>query len=137
MIQSKTNNLNALIASRGGFLKETSAKGTSHDGMSVKETVKPGVSIDVSQKALLNRKGNMLFNEGNIEGARRIFITTGYSDGLSRVGDYYRKQGRVIDALKMYEIAPNKRKADELIMNIALLVKSMITESVSLPGGTV
>jgi hypothetical protein len=122
MMQTNTSNLNALIASRGGF---------------VKETVKPGVSIDSSQRALLNRKGNMLFNEGNAEGARRIFLTTGYSDGLSRIGDHYRKQGRVIDALQMYRIAPNKRKADELTMKIALLIKSMLTESVPIPGGTV
>jgi hypothetical protein len=127
MMQSNTSNLNALIASRGGFLKETA----------IGETAKPGTRIDPSQKALLNRKGNMLFNEGNIEGARRIFITTGYSDGLSRVGDYYRKQGRVIDALQMYEIAHNKRKADELIKNMALLVKTMLTESVSFSGGAV
>jgi hypothetical protein len=122
MMQTNSSNLNVPIASRGGFIKET---------------VKPGVSIDTSQKALLNRKGNMLFNEGNIEGARRIFITTGYSDGLSRIGDYYRKQGRVIDALQMYRIAPNKRKADEITMNIALLIKSMIAESASLPKGAV
>jgi hypothetical protein len=122
MMQTNSSNLNVLIASRGGFIKETA---------------KPGVSIDTSQKALLNRKGNMLFNEGNIEGARRVFITTGYSDGLSRIGDDYRKQGKVIDALQMYRIAPNKRKADEITMNIALLIKSMIAESASLPKGDV
>jgi hypothetical protein len=122
MMQTNTSNLNALIASRGGFIKETAPSAG---------------SVDMSQKALLNRKGNMLFNEGNIEGARRIFITTGYSDGLSRIGDCYRKQGRVVDALQMYRIAPNKRKADELTMNIALLIKSMLTDNGSLPRGVV
>jgi hypothetical protein len=117
-----TSNLNALIVSRGGFIKET---------------VKSDVRVDTTQKALLNRKGNMLFNEGNIEGARRIFITTGYSDGLSRIGDYYKKQGRVIDALEMYQIAPNKKKADELTMHIAQLIKSMLAETGSLSKGAV
>jgi hypothetical protein len=121
-MQGNMSSLNALIASRGGFIRETA---------------KPGVSIDASQKALLNRKGNVLFNEGNIEGARRIFVTTGYSDGLSRIGDYYRKQGKVIDALEMYRIAPDKRKADELAMSIALLIRSMLVERVPLSGGKV
>jgi hypothetical protein len=123
----KTNDLDMLIASRGGFIKETAKE----------ETAKSEVRIDTTQKALLNRKGNMLFNEGNIEGARRIFITTGYSDGLSRIGDYYKKQGRVIDALKMYQIAPNKKKADDLTMNIALLIKSMLADTGPLSRGAV
>ncbi|MDR1232425.1 MAG: hypothetical protein LBK61_13610 [Spirochaetaceae bacterium] len=131
MMQGNTSNLNALIASRGGFIRETLKETL------IEETAKPGVSIDTSQKAFLNRKGNMLFNEGNVEGARRIFVTTGYSDGLSRIGDYYRKQGKVIDALQMYRIAPNKRKADELVMSIALLIRSMLVEHVTLSGGRV
>jgi hypothetical protein len=122
MMQGNTGNLNAHVASRGSFIKET---------------VKPGVSIDTSQKALLNRKGNVLFNEGNIEGARRIFVTTGYSDGLSRIGDYYRKQGKVIDALQMYRIAPDKRKADELVMSIASFIRSILAGRVPFSGGKV
>jgi hypothetical protein len=127
-----TNDLDTLIASRGGFIKETVKEKTAKE-----ETVKSDVRIDTTQKALLNRKGNMLFNEGNIEGARRIFITTGYSDGLSRIGDYYKKQGRVIDALQMYRIAPNKKKADDLTMHIALLIKSILADSGPLSRGAV
>ncbi|MDR1363025.1 MAG: hypothetical protein LBJ35_03125 [Spirochaetaceae bacterium] len=84
--------------------------------------------MDSTQKAHLNRKGNMLFNQGDIESARRIFITTGYSDGLSRIGDYYRSKGRVIDALRMYWIAPDKKKSNELIMELSFMVKSLIHE---------
>ena len=51
----------------------------------IKTTLKPG--IDGTQKVILNRKGNVLFNSGDIEGARRIFMTTGYTDGLVRIGD--------------------------------------------------
>jgi hypothetical protein len=110
-MQTTDSNLSSLIAAKGGF---------------VKQTVKTDARVDAAQKAFLNRKGNLLFNEGNVEGARRIFVTTGYSDGLIRVGNYYKSKGRAIDALEMYKLAPDKRKADELIMQIAMLIKTLI-----------
>jgi len=90
----------------------------------VKTTVPP--SVEGSDKAALNRKGNMLFNSGDIEGARRIFMTTGYSDGLSRVGDYYKSQNRLIEALRMYRIAPDRSKAEPLIEQLAGIIKALI-----------
>ena len=88
-------------------------------------------SMDGSTKAALNRKGNVLFNAGDAEGARRIFLTTGYSDGLSRIGDYYKSQGRVLDALKMYWIAPDRTKADPIIQNLSELIRHYINEEVT------
>jgi len=90
-------------------------------------------SVEGSDKAALNRKGNMLFNSGDIEGARRIFMTTGYSDGLSRVGDYYKSQNRLIEALRMYRIAPDHNKAEPLIEQLAGIIKVLI-ESDLQPG---
>ena len=92
----------------------------------IKTTVPP--SVDSSQKAALNRKGNILFNSGDIEGARRIFQTTGYSDGLSRVGDYYKSQNRLIDALQMYWIAPDRTKYEPIIMQLAGVLQNLINE---------
>ncbi|MDR0622958.1 MAG: hypothetical protein LBG10_00825 [Treponema sp.] len=92
----------------------------------VKTTKSP--PIDGSQKAALNRKGNILYNAGNIEAARRIFLTTGYSDGLSRIGDYYQSQGRDIDALRMYWIAPDRTKSEPIIMRISALLQGLIHE---------
>ena len=85
-------------------------------------------SIDSSRKTVLNRRGNVLFNSGDIEGARRIFMTTGYSDGLSRVGDYYKSQSRPIEALRMYWIAPDRTKSEQIIMNLAGVVRDLIGE---------
>ena len=90
----------------------------------IKTTVKP--DIDGQQKAALNRKGNVLYNSGDIEGARRIFLTTGYSDGLVRVGDYYKSEGRPLDALKMYWIAPDHSKAEPIISQLSVVIKKMI-----------
>jgi hypothetical protein len=91
------------------------------------KTVRP-LNIESSQKAALNRKGNMLFNSGDIEGARRIFITTGYSDGLVRVGDYYKSQGRDLDALRMYWIAPDKKKCEPILEKVSSLIRTLINE---------
>jgi len=92
----------------------------------IKATVKP--QIDGTQKAALNRKGNFLYNSGDIEGARRIFLTTGYSDGLVRVGDYYFSKGKILDALKLYWIAPDRKKAEPIIMQLSAIIQNFIHE---------
>jgi hypothetical protein len=92
----------------------------------IKTTVKP--AIDSTQKAALNRKGNILYNSGDIEGARRIFLTTGYSDGLVRIGDYYNSKGKPLDALRMYWIAPDRGKAEPIIMQLSALIQGLIKD---------
>jgi hypothetical protein len=83
-------------------------------------------AIDDKSKVALNRKGNMLYNSGDIEGARRIFLTTGYSDGLARIGDYYKSKGRPLDALRMYWIAPDHTKSEPMITQLSALIKDLI-----------
>ncbi|MDR0540182.1 MAG: hypothetical protein LBG74_06745 [Spirochaetaceae bacterium] len=92
----------------------------------VKTTVSPCAP---DRKVTLNRKGNMLFNSGDVEEARRIFMTTGYSDGLSRVGDFYKSHGRLLDALRMYKLAPNPKRITELSMEFAILIKGMLGDT--------
>ncbi|MCL2441852.1 MAG: hypothetical protein FWD13_00085 [Treponema sp.] len=84
--------------------------------------------VDGSAKAALNRKGNQTFNEGDIESARRIFMTTGYSDGLSRVGDYYNKKDRPLEALRMFWLAHDKKKSEPIIEKLGLMLQNMIHE---------
>jgi hypothetical protein len=92
----------------------------------VKTTVPP--PVDGVQKVALNRKGNILYNQGDVEGAKRIFLTTGYSDGLSRIGDYYKSKGRTLDALRMYWIAPDRAKAELIIEQLSVLIKNILQE---------
>ena len=92
----------------------------------IKTTVQP--SMDSAQKAALNRKGNVLFNSGDIEGARRIFMSTGYSDAISRVGDYYKSKNRPVEALRMYWIAPDHTKAGPLILETIGAIQTLIHE---------
>jgi hypothetical protein len=82
--------------------------------------------VDGSDKAALNRKGNQKFNEGDIEGARRIFMTTGYSDGLSRTGDYYKSKDRPLEALRMYWMGHDKNKSQPLIEQLSFLLQDII-----------
>ena len=93
----------------------------------IKSSDLPSQVITSEQKAALNRKGNERFNEGDVETARRIFQTTGYSDGLTRVGDALKEKGKPVEALKMYWLAHNRRKSDPLVQELAILIRSIMT----------
>jgi hypothetical protein len=84
--------------------------------------------LSAAQKAALNRKGNVFYNNGDIEAARRVFLTTGYSDGLTRVGDYYKSHGRILDALGMYWAAPDKAKSGALLEKAAAYIEHLLSE---------
>lgn len=94
----------------------------------IKVTDNPVTSLSSEQKVILNRKGNILFNQGDVESARRIFITTGYSDGLTRVGDTYAKKNETLKALKLYVLAHNKTKAEPIYEKMAGVISSLLKE---------
>lgn len=79
--------------------------------------------LDPAQRSALIRKGNELFNSGNIKTSKRIFLTTGYSDGLERIGDYYKEKGEIFEALRMYWIAPAPGKKEQLIEQCAAVIE--------------
>ncbi|MCL2066663.1 MAG: hypothetical protein FWG99_04280 [Treponema sp.] len=105
--------------------KKAFEKFKEHDAF-IKTTVPR--NIEGSSKAALNRKGNILYNSGEIEKARRIFVTTGYSDGISRVGDHYLSQNKILDAMKMYWIAPDRPKLEPLLSQLAGVLSGLISE---------
>ncbi len=94
----------------------------------IKVTDNPLQVLSSEQKVALNRKGNELFNNGKIIEASRLFITTGYSDGLTRVGDFFMKKKEEVKALKYYVLAKNKAKCspiyEKLAKTISVLVKT-------------
>lgn len=92
----------------------------------IKVTDKPIKGLSSEQKVALNRKGNVLFNEGKYDAACRIFVTTGYSDGLIRIGDLYMKQNRSLTALKYYLLANNKAKSEALYQKIAGIISILL-----------
>lgn len=94
----------------------------------IKVTDNPVSGLNSEQKVILNRKANIMFNKGNIEDARRIYITTGYSDGLTRVGDYYMNKNESLKALKSYYLAHNKRDAEPIYENIAKIITTLLKD---------
>lgn len=94
----------------------------------IKVTDNPVTGLSPEQKVILNRKANAMFNNGNIEDARRIFITTGYSDGLTRVGNYYMEKNQSLKALKVYYLAHNNRGTQPIYENIAKVIENLINE---------
>ncbi len=85
-----------------------------------------GIPLSPERKVILMRKGNQLFNEGEIETAGRIFITIGYTDGLIRVGDYYYSQGNALEALRMYKAAPAQDKVDMITEKMAYIIRQWL-----------
>jgi hypothetical protein len=94
----------------------------------IKSSDKPAQGIEDGEKARLNRKGNELYNRGELETARRVFETTGYSDGLIRVGDSYLQRRRPVDALKMYCLAHDERRQEALVELAALAIQKFLHE---------
>ena len=88
----------------------------------IKVTDSPLQTLSSEQKVALNRKGNELFNSGKVNEASRIFITTGYSDGLTRVGDVFMKKNQSLTALKFYILAKNKKKCESIYETIANVI---------------
>lgn len=94
----------------------------------IKTTDSPRGDLETASKVQLNRRGNELFNSGEIEQARRLFQTTGYSDGLIRVGDWYRDNHKPVEALKMYKLAHDDERSGALIEKMALVVQNLLHE---------
>ena len=98
------------------------------DGL-IKTADLPTPGIESDRKVKLNRRGNELFNRGDIETARRIFQTTGYSDGLIRVGEHYLSERKPIEALKMYRLARDEKRSDAIVATAVLVIQNMLREN--------
>lgn len=94
----------------------------------IKLTDTPVDGLTAEQKVILNRKGNVLLNEGKTEEAKRIFITTGYSDGLTRIGNNYLEKNKSIAALKLFLLAHNKKKEEMLVEKMASIISIMLKD---------
>jgi hypothetical protein len=88
-----------------------------------------GPTLSREQRTALIRKGNELFNNGNMDQAKRVFLTTHYTDGLIRMGDFYMNKKQPLEAFRMYWLAPERRKCDYLIERMAGVVRSWLEES--------
>ena len=81
------------------------------------------------ERIVLIRKGNEFLNEGNIEKASKIFVTTSYKDGLIRIGDYYYfDKKNPFKALHFYLEAKYEKRIRELTERMAIILKKWLNE---------
>lgn len=84
------------------------------------------------ERLFLIRKGNELFNKGEIEKAAKIFATTAYKDGLIRVGDYYYFDKRnPLKAFGYYCDAQYEKRIREITARMAMVIKKWLGEETS------
>jgi hypothetical protein len=79
-------------------------------------------------KITLIRKGNELFNQGKYDLAKKIFLTTGYTDGLIRLGNYYYKNNQPLEALRMFWLAPYQKGINGLMSKYVRVISSWLNE---------
>ncbi|MCF7927556.1 MAG: hypothetical protein K9L68_00575 [Spirochaetales bacterium] len=102
----------------------------------VKTTRPRQPDLSSEQRAALIRKGNQLYQAGKIEEAKRIFLTTGYTDGIVRIGDiYFNKYHDYLEALRLYWIAPAPGKAETIIQRMAGVIQTWLTQENSTVEG--
>ncbi|MDC7224096.1 MAG: hypothetical protein PQJ60_10170 [Spirochaetales bacterium] len=92
----------------------------------LKTTVEKRDDLSSQQRVQLIRRGNEFFNEGNMEMARKIFLTLNYKDGITRLGDFYYEKGEPLEALKMYREAEAQAKVDEMVIRMAQVIKKWL-----------
>ncbi len=98
---------------REGFLKVASQKRT---------------DISASDRSVLIRRGNEMFNAGMFDQAKKVFLTTGYSDGIIRLGDHYYNQSDHMEALRMYWLAPAPEKVEQMIERMTSIIQGWMGE---------
>lgn len=94
----------------------------------LKLTESQSAEMSKEQRVALIRKGNDLFNRKKYELAKKIFLTTGYSDGLIRLGDLYMNQEKPLEAFRMYWLAPDRKKVDAMMEKTVGIVKKWLKE---------
>jgi len=97
---------------KNGFLKLTRQK----------------VELGDQRRIALIRKGNEYFNQGKFDIAKKIFLTADYADGLARLGDFYLKQKKPLEAFRMYWLAKYPEQVNRMIEKMAAIVKKWIKE---------
>ena len=88
----------------------------------IKLTSEQRSGLSGSDRAALIRRGNVFFNKGEYEKAKRVFLTTGYTDGLIRVGDRYMENNDHLEAVRLYWLAPAPDKVEQWASKAAAAV---------------
>jgi hypothetical protein len=99
-----------------GFLKITARKPAD------------AAKLGESERVALIRKGNELFNLKKYDLARKIFVTTGYADGLIRLGDLYLKHSKPLEAFRLYLLAPDSKKVQAMVEKSVAVLRHWLAQ---------
>ena len=98
------------------------------------------MEIKDSTRSALVRKGNELFNQKDIEGAYRCYLTASYFGGIEKVADYYNFENKnIIKAMQLYKLIIKedsnlggnvraKQKLDKLCESVAKVLRKWLKE---------
>ena len=92
----------------------------------IRKIVENKTQMSSSQKVLLIRKANELMNNSKVEEAKKIYLATKNSGGISRVGDYYYEKQNFIEAARMYFLSKDERKIEFIAKEFANTLKKWI-----------
>ncbi|MGL5956366.1 MAG: hypothetical protein ACRC0X_07175 [Brevinema sp.] len=85
--------------------------------------------IDSSDKVILMRRGNELFNNRDYKNALKIFLAVDYKDGIARIAGVLEHEKKdLIAALKLYKKAGLYNNADQIAYSMAQTVRFLIQE---------
>lgn len=90
--------------------------------------VGPATEVNSSDRAALVRKGNEFFNQERYDAARRVFLTVKYSDGLIRLGNHYFETGQPLEAFRMFWIAGDRRRIEEMTEQMAMVIRKWLRD---------
>ena len=101
------------------------------------------MEINDSTRSALIRKGNELFNNKDIDGAYRCYITASYFGGIEKIADYYNfEKKNVIKAMQLYKFILKedsnlggnvraKQKLDILAQSVVKVLRKWLKEDES------
>lgn len=85
--------------------------------------------MDSSERAMLIRRGNELFNNGDTKNALKIYIATSYKDGIARVASHFeRKNNDPVSALKLYKKAGMQGNVEKIAYSMAQTIRKLLEE---------
>lgn len=83
--------------------------------------------MNQKERIELIRKGNELFNRKCYTEAEKLYVKTGYKDGLVRIGDYlYYEKKQPLAAFKYYKMAGSTGKVNEIFERMVFAFKNIL-----------
>ena len=98
------------------------------------------MEINDSTRSALIRKGNELFNQKDIDGAYRCYITASYFGGIEKIADYYNfDKKNIVKAMQLYKFILKedsnlggniraKKKLDILAQSVVKVLRKWLNE---------